>query len=444
MPRKSKWNVDNIQEYLDSTGSGCTLITKEIIRMKDDMEFQCKCGNPFHRNFHNLVNQKSYYCEDCSKQMISDSKKLSHKDYLERLKENNITDIEPLEEYITAKIKILHRCKVCKYEWDVAPSNIIFGYACPVCNGGHCVTGVSDIATTHPDIAKLLKNQEDSYTHTVNSNKVLEFVCPDCGNIIKCRPKDVLSRGLSCRICGDGISVPNKFMEQLLIASNTEYETEYVFDWADNKRYDFYIPKYNAIIEVMGKQHYDEDTFTYVGGRTLEEEQINDDIKEELALSNGIVNYFRLDFRHSDYGYMKNSFLNSNIPNCFNINIDEINFDICYQNTLKSKMIQAIDLWNDGVKTEDISKALKVSITTTIRYLRNGTDVNLCEYNGLNKKVICITTNEIFPSIKLANETYNTNKVGNCCRGERNFAGEKDGIKLKWMFYKDYLESIAS
>lgn len=444
MGRKSKWNVDNIQEFLDSTGSGCTLVTKEIRYLKDKLEFKCKCGNHFHRNFHNVVNQKSYYCEDCSKQIISNNKKLSHEDYLKRLTDNNITNIIPLEKYVTAKTNILHRCLTCNYEWSVRPDNILSGYGCPVCNGGHCVPYKTDIATLSPELIPLLKDKEDAHRYAPNSNKSIDFICPNCGRDIHTSPALVRERGLPCRTCNDGISIPNKFMEQILIQAKIEYNTECIFDWSENRRYDFYIPSHKAIIEVMGKQHYDEDTFTYVGGRTLEEEQINDDVKEELALTNGIVNYFRLDFRYSDYEYMKNSFLNSNIPKCFNINIDEINFDICYQNTLKSKMIQAIDLWNKGMKTEDISKVLKVSITTTIRYLRNGTDINLCDYNGLNKKVICVTTNEIFPSIKLANETYNTNKVGNCCRGERNFAGEKDGIKLKWMFYKDYIESIAS
>ena len=107
MGRKSKWNVDNIQEFLDSTGSGCTLVTKEIRYLKDKLEFKCKCGNHFHRNFHNVVNQKSYYCEDCSKQIISNNKKLSHEDYLKRLTDNNITNIIPLEKYVMLRLIII-------------------------------------------------------------------------------------------------------------------------------------------------------------------------------------------------------------------------------------------------------------------------------------------------------------------------------------------------
>ena len=51
--------------------------------------------------------------------------------------------------------------------------------------------------------------------------------------------------------------------------------------------YDFYIPELEAIIEVHGSQHYGQG-FEKVGGRTLEEEQINDRLKEDLAKQNGI------------------------------------------------------------------------------------------------------------------------------------------------------------
>jgi len=40
-------------------------------------------------------------------------------------------------------------------------------------------------------------------------------------------------------------------LDELLVL----YETEVQFDWSDNKRYDFYLPEYNAIIEMHGKQH---------------------------------------------------------------------------------------------------------------------------------------------------------------------------------------------
>lgn len=442
MPRKSTWNINKIQDFLESTNSGCVLLSKEITKMKETLEFQCKCGNHFYRNFHNIRNQKSYYCNSCSKQQFSDNCKLSHDDYLKRLSNKGIRNIIPIEKYQTAKTKILHKCTVCNYEWKVAPSNILSGYGCPCCNGGHCVLGYNDIATTNHEMYQLLKNKDDAYTHTEQSNIPLKFICPYCGNEIKMSPATFYQRGLSCRICGDGISTPNKFVEQILINSSIAYNSEYVFSWSNGKRYDFYLPEHNAIIEVMGIQHYKDGCFGD-GCRTLKEEQANDILKEKIALDNGIKNYFKLDCRKSDLKYMRESFVHSNLPAFLQID-ENIDYKECFKNSLKSKIIQSIELWNKGYKTPEIALRIKVSQKTIIEYLHTGNDIGLCKYNGLNKEVICLTTGEIFPSIKSANLKYNTNKIGNCCRGEKDYILNERNNKLVWKFYKDYLESTTS
>lgn len=125
--------------------------------------------------------------------------------------------------------------------------------------------------------------------------------------------------------------------------------------------------------------------------------------------------------------------------------IDEnIDYKECFKNSLKSKIIQSIELWNKGYKTPEIALRIKVSQKTIIEYLHTGNDIGLCKYNGLNKEVICLTTGEIFPSIKSANLKYNTNKIGNCCRGEKDYILNERNNKLVWKFYKDYLESTTS
>ncbi len=320
MSKKSSWDINNIQEFLNSTGSDCILLTKEITKMKEKLEFQCKCGNHFYRNFHNMRNQKSYYCKECLKRQFSDKCKLSHDDYLKKLIQKDINTIIPIEKYQTAKTKILHKCTVCNYKWKVTPSNILSNYGCPCCNGGHCIQGYNDIATTNFEMFQLLKNKNDAYNHTEQSNIPLEFICPYCNNEIKISPATIYRRGLSCRICGDGISTPNKFIEQILLQSNINYYPEYIFTWSKGKRYDFYIPEYNTIIEVMGIQHYQESRFGN-GSRTLKEEQENDLLKENLALNNGIKYYFKLDCKSSDFKYMKKSFIKSNLPNLLHIYI---------------------------------------------------------------------------------------------------------------------------
>ena len=60
------------------------------------------------------------------------------------------------------------------------------------------------------------------------------------------------------------------------------------------------------------------------------------------------------------------------------------------------------------------------------------------------KKVICLTTKEVFETSKYGADTYgleNTNVI-KCCRGKRVSTGKhpETGEKLKWMYYEDYLK----
>ena len=58
-----------------------------------------------------------------------------------------------------------------------------------------------------------------------------------------------------------------------------------------------------------------------------------------------------------------------------------------------------------------------------------------------SKKVICITTGEIFNSIKEAGDHYGINKsnISSCCRGRYKHAGKLNGwIELQWKYLEDY------
>ena len=60
------------------------------------------------------------------------------------------------------------------------------------------------------------------------------------------------------------------------------------------------------------------------------------------------------------------------------------------------------------------------------------------------RKVICITTNKIFKSMKEAGNFYSikcSNNISKCCNRERTFCGKlPNGEPLKWMYYEDYLK----
>lgn len=61
------------------------------------------------------------------------------------------------------------------------------------------------------------------------------------------------------------------------------------------------------------------------------------------------------------------------------------------------------------------------------------------------KKVICLTTGEVFDSARQAGRHYNLkapHNVSLACRGERKHVGKlPDGTPLKWAYYDDYIAS---
>ena len=61
-------------------------------------------------------------------------KKKTHEEYVAELAVKN-PSLEVLEEYIDAKTKILHRCKIDGYEWCCLPNHALNSKSCPMCSG---------------------------------------------------------------------------------------------------------------------------------------------------------------------------------------------------------------------------------------------------------------------------------------------------------------------
>ena len=126
------------------------------------------------------------------------------------------------------------------------------------------------------------------------------------GTIVENKRYDNFLKGqiANLNVLSDGISIPEKFMWNVLKELNIEFKTQLNkkdFDWCQNYKYDFYIPSLNMVIETHGRQHYEKSD----RGRTLEEEQLNDKLKKELALNNNIKNYIIVDCRKSELEWLK-------------------------------------------------------------------------------------------------------------------------------------------
>ena len=250
--------------------------------------------------------------------------------------------------------------------------------SCPFCSNQKIYKGYNDLWTTHPHIAKLLKNPDDGFSYMYGTNNKLDFICPSCGGAIHKKPYLLLNihKKVICP-CQDGFSYPEKFIYNLFVQLKIDFIyqlSKSTFGWCDKYKYDFFLPSENLIVEVHGRQHYDGIMFC-----DPKEVQTNDEYKYKLAIQNG-CKYCVIDARFSTPEFILKSIKQSILFDLFKM--QSVNWSECDKFASKSILFDIVDSWNYGLKNiQAISKKFKVSDYTTYRYLEKGSQLNLCDFN---------------------------------------------------------------
>jgi hypothetical protein len=233
-------------------------------------------------------------------------------------------------------------------------------------------------------------------------------------------------RGLCC-ICSDKISFANKFVFNVLNQLGAKVKIEYSPQWAQGRKYDDYLIDYNLIIENHGMQHY-ERGFEDIGGRTLQEEQLNDMIKQNLAHENNIEHYIVLDCRYSTLSWIKTSILNSDLFKILNCKESDIDWCEALKYATNSLVFYASELFNQGMSIKDIANNIGYSTDAIRRWLCDATELGMCNYNpmmfkqqyynSLKKSVRCVELNKIFSSLTEASRFIKQSdkaRISKCC-----------------------------
>lgn len=340
---------------------------------------------------------------------------------------------------------ITYECSVCGYNGVMRKSHYQNGVSCSVCSGKKIMYGYNDVATIRPDLLRYFVGKDDARYITQYSHKSVRMKCPICGHIADKRMSDVSMRGFRCTICYGGFSYPSRFIAALLYVSSIEFETEKMFNWSGNLRYDFYIPKYKLLLEVNGVQHYEETNYS----KNIEETIRKDDEKLALAVINE-YHFERIDARISSFQWLKLSAELSGLSEYIDMN--SVNWDEIKKISEVELGLNILNLWNSGLRnTATIASQLKISANTVRKYLKLYRDMNECDYSASKatlenqhlasqsrKRVVsCLNTGEIYYSIKEAADRtgINYNSIQNCLAGRAESAG-KDGFgnKLKWKY----------
>ena len=289
-----------------------------------------------------------------------------------------------------------YTCNICGWNegWMVESNLLKSKQGCSCCRGFTVVKGINDIATTHPQLVKYFKDIEDTYIHTYGSTNKVLCKCPDCGFEKEMRISNLYQKGFSCSNCNDSVSYPNKFALKMLDQLNIKFKTEYSPYWIGLRRYDFYIPSMNIIIEMDGSFHSKNNN---MNGMTKEESKSIDYYKDEQAELHDIE-VIRID---SNYGsndrfkYIKQNILNSKLNKLFNLN--NINWDRCNEFALSNLVKIACEYKknNPNMTTAQIGQLMGGYERHTIsRWLKQGNGI-WCHYDAKEEQIKSASKNGI-------------------------------------------------
>lgn len=261
--------------------------------------------------------------------------KLTKEEFIENVKKHGkAPNAEIVGEYTGSKNKIKVFCKKCKNFYYADAIGLYKGNLCPYCNVENVRKRFSKkklINVERPDLIRFMLNKEDAEHYTPGSGEKIDWVCQSCGKVVSRVIYSVSIGGFNCPACGTASSFGEKVVYCILEILNISFIKSKRFDWAKSEiggkfHYDFYLPDYSMLIEVMGRQHYDAIGF-FQNEEGLEKRKQYDIDKERLAKENGIEHYIKLKYLRKDFEGIMNEIYDSDLEKYFkisSINILEI------------------------------------------------------------------------------------------------------------------------
>lgn len=239
---------------------------------------------PIHGEFWTTpsVHLKGCECPKCSCERIKNINKSNVKDFA--IKANRLHDNRydySKVRYVNNKTKVCIICPEHGEFWQT-PNAHLRGAGCPMCYGRN--------KTTEEWVKECKEYWGDTYSYekTIYKGALNEIIvtCKKHGDF-KTIPHNHV-RGSGCPRCKQ--SHMEKEISDLLIENKIEFKQEKTFDDLVYKKqlpFDFYLPKYNTIIECQGLQHFKSVKF-YGGDEYLKKRIKIDELKRKYCESNGI------------------------------------------------------------------------------------------------------------------------------------------------------------
>jgi len=233
-------------------------------------------------------------CNDCGILSTSNKQRSNTEEFNKKAKEIHGDKYDySLVNYINNNTKVIIICKT-HGEFEQTPSSHFMSFGCRDC-------GLINIrSNTNKFIEKARKTHGDKYDYSkveyVNIRTKIMIICKTHGEFQQI--PDSHLRGKGCPLC------VNKTEYKLYNKIKEIYPniiTQFSPDWIGKKRFDFCIPEHNIIIELDGRQHFEQ----VRNWSSPEEQQQNDKEKEELATEHNycIIRLLQEDVFYDTYDW---------------------------------------------------------------------------------------------------------------------------------------------
>jgi very-short-patch-repair endonuclease len=194
--------------------------------------------------------------------------------------------------YTNVKTKVGIYCNPCKKYFDILPGLHLDGQGCFSCRKKSTEQFIEDAIAVHGD-----KYGYDFSVNYVDNKTKVSIYCNSCDLHFDQVPANHLS-GQGCPFCC------NKTEHQVMSFLLDRYEEvtkEAIFKGLPGKRFDFYLEKYNLVIEVDGAQHFKQVS----NWQSAELTQTTDKTKMNFCIENNIsvIRILQEDIFHNRYDW---------------------------------------------------------------------------------------------------------------------------------------------
>lgn len=159
------------------------------------------------------------------------------------------------------------KCHKCGYNWQSKICDYVNSRGCPCCKRSRVVSGVNDLATTHPELAKEWHPQKNGALTPQDvlsgSGKKVWWLCPHGHSYQATILNRSSNNGIGCPVCNDGRQTSFReqaffyYLRQIFPDAISRYKD----DWLGRFELDIFIPSQKLAIEYDGVAWHKEDKF---------------------------------------------------------------------------------------------------------------------------------------------------------------------------------------